>query len=81
MWLGNIYGDTYAIELEHQFTIGLQLVLHRVDPTLGVIYYKTYVSSRVQMGNFVHTTIVAHISGQAKRPLIPCSSWALVTDH
>jgi hypothetical protein len=46
LWVMNIYGDAYILEMETSSSRGLQLVLHRVDPAIGVVYFKTYVSSR-----------------------------------
>lgn len=43
LWLLNIYGEAYIVEMEAS-SLGLQLVLHRVDSTLGIVYFKTYVS-------------------------------------
>lgn len=45
LWLINMYGDAYIVEMESS-SVGLQLVLHRVDSTLGVVYFKTYVGPR-----------------------------------
>lgn len=49
--LTNLYGICYMIELEPS-QIGLQLVAHRVDSSLGIIYYKTYVRSPFQGHQF-----------------------------
>jgi hypothetical protein len=44
VWLVNLYGDAYMVEVDWDTTTGLQFVFHRLDPSLGGICFKSYVS-------------------------------------
>ena len=60
VWLLNMYGDAYIIEIESSPSLVFQLVLHRVHSTLGVVYFKTYVSlTRRSSFLFVYVVLVA----------------------